>query len=118
MARTRPIHRRVPASSRRRSNAAAESADAVGWTFLSNHAHVLLCLAAEPQLALRDVAQIVGITERSVQRIVGELEAGGYLVRTREGRCNRYAIRRSVPLRHPIEMHKRVGDLIAMVLGR
>lgn len=90
--------------------------EAPGWTFLSNHAHVLLCLAEDPQLPLRDVAQRVGITERSVQRIVSELETGGYLVRSREGRCNRYTLRRSQPLRHPIEMHKRVGDLIEMVL--
>lgn len=87
-----------------------------GWTFLSNHGHVLLCLAGDPQMALRDVAQTVGITERSVQRIVGELEEGGYLERRREGRRNRYVIRRAVPLRHPIEKHRRVGDLIAMVL--
>lgn len=87
-----------------------------GWTFLSNHAHVLLCLAEDPKLPLRDVAQRVGITERSVQRIVSELEEGGYLVRSREGRCNRYTLRRTQPLRHPIEMHKRVGDLIEMVL--
>lgn len=88
------------------------------WTFLSNHAHVLICLAEDPQLPLRDVAQRVGITERSVQRIVSELEAGGYLVRSREGRCNRYTLRRAQPLRHPIEMHRRVGDLIEMVLKR
>ncbi len=95
---------------------AGREAGGAGWTFLSNHGHVLLCLARDPQLALRDVAQTVGITERSVQRIVGELEEGGYLERRREGRRNRYVIRRSVPLRHPIEMHRRVGDLIAMVL--
>lgn len=92
--------------------------EAPGWTFLSNHAHVLLSLAEDPQLPLRDVAQRVGITERSVQRIVSELEAGDYLVRSREGRCNRYTLRKSQPLRHPIEMHKRVGDLIEMVLKR
>jgi DNA-binding IclR family transcriptional regulator len=77
---------------------------------------VLICLAEDPQLALRDVAQRVGITERSVQRIVRELERGGYLVRSREGRCNRYTLRRAQSLRHPIEKHRRVGDLIAMVL--
>lgn len=87
------------------------------WTFLTNHAHVLLCLVADPQPPLREVARRVGITERSVQRIVSELEAAGYLARTREGRRNRYVIRREVPLRHPVEMHKRVGDLIAMVAG-
>jgi hypothetical protein len=103
-------------SSRRRKAVADAAPQNPGWTFFSNHGHVLLCLAADPQLALRDVSQSVGITERSVQRIVGELEEGGYLVRTREGRRNRYVIRRSVPLRHPIEMHKRIGDLIDLVL--
>lgn len=107
---------RPPDAPPTRGRAAAARREA-SWTFLSNHGHVLLCLAADPQLPLRDVARIVGITERSVQRIVGELEEGGYLVRRREGRRNRYLIRRGVPLRHPIEMHKRVGDLIAMVLG-
>lgn len=88
-----------------------------GWTFLSNHAHVLLCLAEEPQPPLRDVARLVGITERSVQRIVSDLEEAGYLVREREGRRNRYEVRRALPLRHPIEQHRRVGDLIDMVLA-
>ena len=101
-----------------RSAGSPPEADAPAWTFLSNHAHVLICLAEDPQLPLRDVAQRVGITERSVQRIVSELEAGGYLVRSREGRCNRYTLRRTQPLRHPIEMHRRVGDLIEMVLKR
>lgn len=88
-----------------------------GWTFLSNHTHVLLCLADEPQPPLRDVARLVGITERSVQRIVADLEEAGYLVREREGRRNRYEIRRSLPLRHPIEQHCRLGALIDMVLS-
>ena len=110
----------APSRPRRPSQRARVSPveEAPAWTFLSNHAHVLLCLAEDPQLPLRDVAQRVGITERSVQRIVAELEEGGYLVRSREGRCNRYTLRRTQPLRHPIEMHKRVGDLIEMVLKR
>lgn len=91
--------------------------EAAGWTFLTNHTHVLLCLAAEPQPPLREVAALVGITERSVQRIVADLEAAGYLSRRREGRRNRYAIRRGIPLRHPIETHRRIGDLIGMILG-
>lgn len=88
-----------------------------GWTFLTNHAHVLLCLTEEPQPPLRDVARLVAITERSVQRIVADLEEAGYLVREREGRRNRYQVRRTLPLRHPIEKHRRVGDLIDMVLS-
>lgn len=87
-----------------------------GWTFLTNYAHVLLCLTEEPQPPLRDVARLVGITERSVQRIVADLENAGYLVRKRAGRRNRYEVRRTLPLRHPIEQHRRVGDLLDMVL--
>src|SRR5690349_3872620 len=81
------------------------------WTFLTNHAHVLLCLAREPELRLRDVAGRVGITERAVQRIVADLEEGRYLTRERTGRRNRYEIHPDLPLRHPIEAHRRVGAL-------
>lgn len=83
-----------------------------GWTFLSNHTHVLVCLAENPSCRLRDVAYRVGITERAVQRIVAELVEGGYLTRTRQGRGNRYRIHRNQPLRHPVEMHRSVGDLL------
>lgn len=123
-ARRRTSRRATGAHRTRRSDGATRGEEpdpteqAPTWTFLSNHAHVLISLAAEPMLPLRDVAQRVGITERSVQRIVSELETGGYLVRTREGRCNRYTLRKTQPLRHPIEMHRRVGDLIEMVLTR
>jgi predicted ArsR family transcriptional regulator len=85
------------------------------WTFLSNHSHVLLCLHREPDLTLREVADRVGITERSVQRILGELEEAGYVTRERVGLRNRYRFRTSAPLRHPIEAHCRIGDLIDMV---
>jgi DNA-binding MarR family transcriptional regulator len=95
----------------------AEPAPEAGWTFLTNHTHVLLCLTRDPQPPLREVAQLVGITERSVQRIVADLEEGGYLVRQREGRRNSYEIRRGIPLRHPIETHRRIGDLIKLILG-
>jgi hypothetical protein len=91
------------------------ASNGVAWTFLSNHAHVLLCLARDPSLRLRDVSSIVGITERAVQKIVADLEAGGVLIRKREGRRNRYTIRPDVPLRHPIEAHCHVGDLLRMV---
>ncbi len=88
-----------------------------GWTFLSNHAHVLLLLAGDPDLRLRTVAERVGITERAVQKIVAELEAGGVLTRHREGRRNRYEVHHDRPLRHPVEAHRTVDDLIRMVLG-
>lgn len=88
---------------------------APGWTFLSNHAHVLLCLAQDPEMLLRDVAERVGITERAVQRIVAELEEGRYLERIRSGRRNRYKMHPELPLRHPIEAHRDVGALLALV---
>jgi DNA-binding IclR family transcriptional regulator len=88
----------------------------VSWTFLSNHAHVLLCLARDPDQRLREVAFAVGITERAVQKIVADLEQGGVLTRRREGRRNRYELHPDVPLRHPIEEHCSVRDLMRMVL--
>ncbi len=81
------------------------------WTFFTNHGHVLRLLAREPELVLRDVAVRVGITERAVQRIVGELESAGYLTREREGRRNRYEVHLDQPLRHPIEAPATVGDI-------
>ncbi len=85
------------------------------WTFLSNHSHVLICLHRDPELTLREVAQEVGITERSVQRILGELEEGGYVRRERHGLRNRYRFRSTAPLRHPVESHCTIGDLLDMV---
>jgi DNA-binding Lrp family transcriptional regulator len=86
-----------------------------GWTFLSNYSHVLICLARDPELRLRDVAERVKITERAVQRIVADLEAAGVITRSRDGRRNRYDINRDARLRHDIESHRTVGDLLAMV---
>jgi hypothetical protein len=83
-----------------------------GWTYLTNHTHVLVCLAADPTLRLRDVAMRVGITERAVQKIVHDLEEVGVLSRYRHGRRNRYSIHVDRPLRHPIEAHCRVGQLL------
>ncbi|MFN7520853.1 MAG: winged helix-turn-helix transcriptional regulator [Lysobacteraceae bacterium] len=88
------------------------------WTFLSNHTHVLVCLAADPEQTLRDVAAKVGITERAVQRIVADLEAAGVLERGREGRRNRYALHLDARLRHPLEQHCSIGDLLALVVDR
>lgn len=90
----------------------------LGWTFLSNHAHVMLCLAAEPEMRLRDVAARVGITERAVQRIVAELEDAGYLERNRNGRRNSYQFHPALHLRHPVEGHRTIGELIEFVIGR
>jgi DNA-binding IscR family transcriptional regulator len=82
------------------------------WTFLTNHAHVLLCIARDPDIRLRDVASFVGITERAAQRIVTELVDAGYLDRTREGRRNRYLLNTDVPLRHPLDRNHAIGDII------
>jgi DNA-binding MarR family transcriptional regulator len=94
------------------------NSEKVGWTFLSNHSHVLICLAGEPTMRMRDVAQRVGITERAVQRIVSELEEGGALKRIREGRQNRYEIDDSLPLRHGLESHRTIGDILEVVLQK
>lgn len=85
------------------------------WTFLSNHGHVLMCLAADPDSRLRDIAVRVGVTERTAFGIVADLEAAGIVERTRVGRRNRYRVNTSARLRHPIEAHHTVGDLIKLV---
>ena len=82
------------------------------WTFLTNHSHVLICLARDPKLRLRDLADQVGITERAVQGIVTDLEAAGCLTRHREGRRNRYDIATDRPMRHRVERQHVVGDLL------
>ncbi len=86
-----------------------------GWTFLTNHSHVLICLAREPDLRLRDVAGRVGITERAVQRIVADLEEAAILTRSRDGRRNRYEVHTGQTLRHSIEAHCTIGDLLKIV---
>ncbi len=95
---------------------AAPAEDRPGWTFLSNHAHVLLLIAKEPEIRLRDVATQVGITERAVQRIIADLETGNYIERERVGRRNRYKVHRELPLRHPIEAHRKISSLISLVV--
>jgi predicted transcriptional regulator len=84
------------------------------WSFLTNHSHVLLCISEDPDITVRDLALQVGITERAVMRIIGELDEAGVITRTREGRRNHYTINDSMPLRHPVEQHCTVGDLVLM----
>lgn len=88
------------------------------WNFLTNHAHVLICLARNGQQPLREVALSVGITERAVQRIVAELEEAGYLERERIGRRNCYFIHTEGRLRHPLEAHRTIGNLLDLVVPR
>lgn len=82
------------------------------WTFLTNHAHVLLAVAKVPDLRLREIAELVGITERTAMQIVIDLEAAGYVRRERQGRRNRYTVVGDLNLRHPLEEHHRVSRLL------
>ncbi|MGJ8726035.1 MAG: winged helix-turn-helix domain-containing protein [Roseibacillus sp.] len=83
-----------------------------GWTFLTNHTHVIVCLSRDSALTVRSLALQIGITERSVQRILAELEEGGVVQRTKDGRCNLYSIDEDFQLRHPLESHHTVADLL------
>lgn len=83
------------------------------WTFLTNHAHVLIAIDRNPELRQRDIAHAVGITVGAVQKIIGELEAGGYLTHEKVGRRNRYQVTANHPLRHPLESDHTVEDLLA-----
>lgn len=90
---------------------------APGWQFFSNYAHVLVCLADNPELRLRDVAGRVGITERTAVRLVSALEEANVIKRVKEGRRNRYLINSNAHLRHPIEAHCTVGELLRTILS-
>ncbi|MEM7415650.1 MAG: helix-turn-helix domain-containing protein [Gemmatimonadota bacterium] len=89
----------------------------LSWHFLTNHAHVLFCIAQDADITVRELAARVAITERAVMRIIGELDAGGALTRERDGRRNHYTVNREHALHHPIEDHLTVGDLIDMFDG-
>jgi predicted transcriptional regulator len=89
--------------------------NALLFRFLTNHAHVLACIAADPDMRLRDVALTVGITERTAAQIVNELEQAGYLTKTRDGRRNQYEVHEELPLRHPQHRHRTIGDLIRFI---
>jgi DNA-binding IclR family transcriptional regulator len=88
------------------------SNESTTWTFLTNHAQVLLCLATTPDIRLRDVAEQVGITERSTQRILSELVAAGYVKTSREGRRNRYTVDRDHAMRHTAQVGHEIGALL------
>jgi DNA-binding IclR family transcriptional regulator len=85
------------------------------WSFLTNHTHVLVCLNRENATTVRELALSIGITERSVQRILSELEADGVLTRTKEGRKNSYEINADFQLRHALEGHHTVAELIEAI---
>lgn len=86
-----------------------------GWTFLTNHSQVLLCIARNSRITAKEIATVVGITERAVQRILDDLEDAGYISRSREGRKNVYAIHAERPMRHPAQEGFTVRDLIELL---
>jgi Mn-dependent DtxR family transcriptional regulator len=88
------------------------------WRFVTNHAHVLEALATDPTIRLRDIATTVGITERTAAQIVSDLEAAGYLTKTRDGRRNHYEVHEELPLRHPQHRHRTAGELIRFLQAR
>jgi hypothetical protein len=87
------------------------------WSFLTNHARVLLCVAHDPGARLRDLAAMVGVTERNAHDIVSDLVAAGYVARDRDGRGNEYRIERHLPLRDPISRERTVGEVLDLLVG-
>jgi Winged helix DNA-binding domain len=85
------------------------------WTFLTNHAQVLLCVARDPGVRLRDIAATVGITERSAFGIVTDLTEAGYVVKRKDGRRNRYQIQTHVPLPEPTAQEHSIGEVLAVL---
>ena len=91
---------------------------APGWSFLTNHAQVLLCIAHDPGIRLKDIGEAVGITERAAHRIVVELAAAGYISRRRDGRRNHYTIQSHLPLPDRLAREQKIGDLLATLAGQ
>jgi DNA-binding MarR family transcriptional regulator len=94
----------------------ASSSPSGSWTFVTNHAAVLLCLARDPEIRMRDVAHRVGITERAAQRIVADLVEEGYVVRRRVGRRNVYEVEPGRAMRHRLARHREIGDFLDLML--
>jgi hypothetical protein len=88
------------------------------WSFLTNHAQVLLCIAQDPGIRLREIGETIGITERAAHRIVVELAAAGYISRTRNGRRNHYTIQSHLPLPEPLAREQKIGDLLDVLAGQ
>ena len=85
------------------------------WGFLTNHAQVLVCIAHDPGIRVREISEAVGITERAAHRIVAELDAAGYITRKRNGRRNHYTIQSHLPLPDPLARGEKVGDLLSVL---
>jgi DNA-binding IclR family transcriptional regulator len=87
------------------------------WSFLTNHARVLVCIAHDPGVRLRDIAATVGITERSAHSIVTDLTAAGYVVKNKDGRRNRYQVQSHLPLREAGTRERTIGDVLDVLVG-
>jgi predicted ArsR family transcriptional regulator len=85
------------------------------WTFLTNHSQVLLCIARNQRMTAKEIAEVVGITERAVQRLIRDLEESAYIMRVRVGRHNRYMINTNQPMRHPAQGGRPIGELIDLL---
>jgi hypothetical protein len=88
-----------------------------GWSFLTNHARVLLCIARDPGVRLRDIAADIGVTERSAHGIVTDLVEAGYVVKDKDGRRNRYGIQEHLPLRDPLSQERTIGEMLDLLVG-
>lgn len=108
-------HQRVATTKPEAGGPQPEGRSKPSWTFLTNHGHVLVCIAKDPGMRGRDIADRVGITERAAQAIIADLVAAGYVTRKRVGRRNSYEIDPDLPVRHPVEQPHRIGDLLAAV---
>jgi DNA-binding transcriptional ArsR family regulator len=95
----------------------SEGTPASGWTFVTNHTQVLLCVAREPDIRLRDIATRIGITERAAQRILADLVEAGYVERRRQGRRNRYTIKTEMRMRHSAQNGHDIGEVLEVLGG-
>jgi hypothetical protein len=103
---------------RRHSREISPPAAAAGWTFLTNHGHVLVCIAQNSDIRIAQIADLVGIGERAAHRIVGELVRDGYVMRIKDGRRNTYAVDFSRTLRHPLECEHTIGSIFRVLSGK
>lgn len=108
----------MPQSPHRTAVAPPRTGSVPAWTFLTNHGHVLVCIAQNPDVRLTEIADMVGIGERATHRIVSELVGDGYVVRSKQGRCNRYTVDYSRPLRHPLEAEHTIGEIFRALAAR
>lgn len=87
------------------------------WRFVTSHTQVLLCIARNPRIRIRDVADLIGITERAAQRIIADLVEAGYVERTRVGRRNHYLVNTDLRMRHPLQQTREIGELLDLLLA-